>query len=215
VSQTESVAPYALFGDNSGDYNDWTPAVGNYTLKATPFSGSGGTGTAGTAATINFKVVNIPSITLTLINSTNDLDIQTLKDGDSINLATLSSTNLNIRATSASSIGSMVFNLSGAQTVNQTESVSPYALFGDNSGDYNDWTPAVGNYTLQATPFSGGGGTGTAGTAATINFKVINKAPNGARMARKILNAVVPDANQLNVYPNPSITGRFYNKSSQ
>ena len=103
----------------------------------------------------------------------------------------------------------MVFNLTGAQTVNQTESVSPYALFGDNSGDYNNWTPAVGNYTLKATPFSGGGGTGTAGTAATINFKVINKAPNGARMAAQNINAVVPDANQLNVYPNPSITGRF------
>jgi hypothetical protein len=33
-------------------------ATGGYTLKATPFSGAGGTGTAGTSLTIKFTVTN-------------------------------------------------------------------------------------------------------------------------------------------------------------
>jgi hypothetical protein len=57
-SQTENTAPYALFGDTNGNYDAWTPARGSYTLKATPFSRSSGTGTAGTSLTISFTVTN-------------------------------------------------------------------------------------------------------------------------------------------------------------
>jgi hypothetical protein len=57
-NQTETTPPYALFGDTSGHYAPWTPATGSYTLKATPFSGSSGSGTAGTALTISFTVTN-------------------------------------------------------------------------------------------------------------------------------------------------------------
>jgi hypothetical protein len=58
-TQTENNAPYALFGDNgSGTYNPWTPAIGSYTLKCTPFTSTNGTGTAGIALTINFTVSN-------------------------------------------------------------------------------------------------------------------------------------------------------------
>jgi hypothetical protein len=103
----------------------------------------------------------------------------------------------------------MVFNLSGTQSVSSTESVAPYALFGDDNGNYNNWTPAVGSYTLTAIPFSGAGGTGTAGAATTINFNVVNTPASGARIASQNVNEVIPNAGQLNVYPNPSITGRF------
>jgi len=57
-NQTETNAPYSLFGDVSGNYNPWTPPLGGYTLKATPFSASGGSGTAGTSLTISFTVTN-------------------------------------------------------------------------------------------------------------------------------------------------------------
>jgi hypothetical protein len=61
---TESRAPYALYGDNnSGDYYAWTPVVGSYTLKATPFTASGGTGTAGSDLTVNFTIVDQAPIT--------------------------------------------------------------------------------------------------------------------------------------------------------
>ena len=258
-NQTETVAPYALFGDNNGAYNAWTPPIGNYTLMATPFSSSGGSGTAGTSLTINFRVVDSaiasnaaptanagaaqsitlpantvqldgsgsndadgtvasyswsetsgPSIisfspgaaaqkptvsglvagsyvfalvvtdnggvvskpasvsitvnsapagqavsTFTLVNAANNQDIQTIANNATLNLATLPSRNVNIRAnTSPATVGSVAFNLAGTQSRTQTETTAPYALFGDNNGTYNYWTPATGNYSLTGTPYT-------------------------------------------------------------
>jgi large repetitive protein len=92
-----------------------------------------------------------------------------------LSLSSLPTRNLNVRAnTSPATVGSVVFALTGAQSENRTETNAPYSLFGDNSGDYNPWTPPLGSYTLKATPFTGSGGTGTAGTSLTINFSVTN-----------------------------------------
>ena len=257
-SQTENMAPYALFSDVNGDYNPWTPPVGNYTLLATPYSGAGGAGTAGAALSISFSVVdgggtpgpftlatavfgsgtvtkspntathvsgstvsltaapaagfaftgwsgdatgttNPLSVTMnanksimatftatsggqsvssyTLVNADSNADIQLLAAGATLNLATLPSRNLNIRAnTNPATVGSVVFALSGAQVQNQTESVAPYALFSDNGGAYNPWTPPVGSYTLTAQPYTAASGGGTAGTALTLAFSVIDQA---------------------------------------
>ena len=181
---TETVAPYALFGDVGGIYNSWLPAAGSYTLKAVPYTGSKGTGTAGTSMTITFTIVDkssntSPITSFTLVNATTDQDIQTITNGDVFNLATLPSKNLNIRANTLTTVGSVVFNLSGQQVRNFTEGLPPYALFGDIVGDYKNWTPAVGNYNLKATPYSAGGGTGNAGTALTISFSFKDQ-PSGA-----------------------------------
>ena len=55
---TESAAPFALAGDDTGKYRVWKPSTGNYTLKVVPYSKSGGGGTAGTPLEIAFKVQN-------------------------------------------------------------------------------------------------------------------------------------------------------------
>ena len=54
--KVESAAPYALFGDSNGNYSTWTPATGTYTLSATPYTNTGGTGTAGTPLSITFHI---------------------------------------------------------------------------------------------------------------------------------------------------------------
>ncbi|MCU0591399.1 MAG: fibronectin type III domain-containing protein [Desulfobacterales bacterium] len=54
----ENAAPYALAGDSNGDYTAWSPAVGSHSLTGTPYSGSEGTGTTGTALSISFTVTN-------------------------------------------------------------------------------------------------------------------------------------------------------------
>jgi hypothetical protein len=96
-------------------------------------------------------------------------------------------------------VGSVVFNLSGAQSRTVTESRAPYALFGDNNaGDYYAWTPAVGSYTLKATPFTASGGTGTAGTSLTVSFNVIDQAATTSTMMED------PTISQVKMYPNPS-----------
>jgi len=98
-----------------------------------------------------------------------------LSNNATLSLSALPTRNLNVRAnTSPVNVGSVVFALTGTQTRNQTETTPPYALFGDTNGDYAPWTPATGNYTLKGTPFSGAGGTGTAGTSLTVKFSVTN-----------------------------------------
>ncbi|WP_347158799.1 malectin domain-containing carbohydrate-binding protein [Pontibacter chitinilyticus] len=183
---TESAKPYALFGDDThGDYYAWAPAVGSYTLKATPYTASKGTGTAGTTLSVSFTVVNqsaadseLQVSSLTVVNADNNQDLQMLTNGAALNLASLPTKNINIRAnTNPSTVGSVVFQLSGTQSKSVTESIIPYALLGDDThGDYYAWTPAVGNYTLKATPYSASKGTGTAGTALSLNFSVVNQA---------------------------------------
>jgi membrane-bound inhibitor of C-type lysozyme len=55
--RTENAAPWSLAGDANGNYAAWTPSLGNHTLVATPYTGSGATGTAGASLTVTFKVL--------------------------------------------------------------------------------------------------------------------------------------------------------------
>ncbi|MCU7549109.1 cadherin domain-containing protein [Chitinophagaceae bacterium LB-8] len=137
--------------------------------------------------------------TFTLINADTEQPIQTLTNGSTLNLATLPSRNLNIRAnTNPATVGSVVFALSGTQTKNVTESRAPYALFGDNnSGDYYGWTPATGSYTLKATPFTSTGGAGTAGTSLTVGFTVMDQAATTSTISEG------QTISHLKLYPNP------------
>ncbi|MCB2378019.1 T9SS type A sorting domain-containing protein [Hymenobacter sp. BT635] len=189
-SITESVAPYALFSDFQGDYFNWTPAAGSYTLTATAYSEAGGGGTAGTPLTLSFSVLDPPAnvTSFTLVNADTDQDIQTLTTGTALNLSTLPTRNLNVRANvNSSPVRSVVFALSGAQTQNVTENTAPYALFSDDTGNYNAWTPTPGTYALTATPYVGANGTGDNGAALTINFSVID--PSGTVTSFTLVNA--------------------------
>ncbi|NJL15795.1 MAG: hypothetical protein HC913_24155 [Microscillaceae bacterium] len=79
-TQTESVAPYVLYGDNAGNYNPPPSPFteGNYTITATPYSASGGNGTAGVPLSVNFSIFsggnNCSSLTLnkTTVSATCD-----------------------------------------------------------------------------------------------------------------------------------------------
>jgi hypothetical protein len=183
ATATESSAPYALAGDTGGNYNAWTPSLGSHTLSATPYSGSGATGTAGTALTISFTVIDQdpPSgpavVSFTLMDADTDTPLlDPMNGGSTINLGTLPTRNLNVRANvNAAPIGSVRFAYDGNSTA-RTENSAPYALAGDTSGDYNAWTPTVGSHSLGATPYAGTGATGAAGTPLTITFTVIDQA---------------------------------------
>ena len=69
-NQMANSVPYSLFGDNgAGTYFPWTPNPGSYTLDSTPFTGSNGSGLAGTSLTINFTVTLAPP-TITAVSQT-------------------------------------------------------------------------------------------------------------------------------------------------
>jgi glucose/arabinose dehydrogenase len=123
----------------------------------------------------------------TLIDADTDQAIPAfdpIPDGAVLNFATLPTTNLNIRAnTVPGTVGSVRFGLDENPSF-ATESLLPYALAGDSmTGDYFAWTPALGQHVLTGTPYTGSGATGSAGTALTIGFTVVNQAPPGGNQA--------------------------------
>lgn len=114
---------------------------------------------------------------LTLINADTNADIGTMTDGMTIDFAAIGTTNLSVRAnTNPNPTGSVKFSYDGNNNYH-TENFAPYAIAGDSGGSYNPWTPTLGSHTLTATPYTGSGATGTAGTALTVNFDVVNGVP--------------------------------------
>lgn len=182
VRSDDSGPHYSLHGDKKGNYFSWTPPVGTYTLTAGTYSKSNGCGTPGCEQTITFTVIDQPatntSVTgFNLINAVSNQPIKPLVNGDVLNLATLPTRKLNIQAlTNPAKVGSVLFNLSGQESKVRSDDSGPgYSLQGDKNGDYFNWTPKPGTYTLRAQSYSGSNGTGTPGGQKTITFTVIDQ----------------------------------------
>ena len=193
ANRTENAAPYAMFGDDSGDYRVWSPAPKagyKYSLTASAYTGSKATGTKINTKTISFSFIDQePStegvVSFTLINANNNSPISgynPIANNAQIDISKLPTTNLNIRAnTNPSKVGSVVFSLdgsSGGSDFSRTESAAPYALFGDDNGNYRTWKPSAPKagykYTLVGTAYSGSKGTGTKLEAKTISFSFVS-----------------------------------------
>lgn len=218
LSRTENSVPYALFGGNNDEYNAWTPAVGSYTLKATPYSRAHGEGKVGQGLSIDFNVIDTNTdadgqvVSFTLINSNTNLPIGSIHDGDIINLADLPTNNVNIRAnTNSKKIRSVEFNLSGQLNRNKIEKGAPYALFSDKKGNYHAWNPEEGTYTLKATPFLGNGDDKIAGGSKTITFTVVEDSDSEIYEAN---NAGGSSSELVHAYPNP-VTSTLYIKAGE
>ncbi|MEM8899920.1 MAG: T9SS type A sorting domain-containing protein [Bacteroidota bacterium] len=123
-------------------------------------------------------VCDIPRIhKVLLINADTDLEIQPLTDGSIINLAEFPYP-LNVNAVpedcEAKTVNSVRFELQGPLELSRTESAAPFALGGDNRGDYLPLDFKIGNYQLSLTPFSEKGAKGISGLEKVINFRVVN-----------------------------------------
>lgn len=114
-------------------------------------------------------------LSLVLMNADTQQPIQTLTTGTILDLAKLPTRNLNVLAISSKTIGSVGFNLTGAQTNSSSQTTAPYSLFGDTGGKVLPWTFVTGNYSLTATSYSGINATGTAGPPLTVSFQVIDQ----------------------------------------
>jgi uncharacterized repeat protein (TIGR02543 family) len=161
------------------------------------------------AITATFEVTTTGSQQVTgfvLVDAHTEQDLQAIADGATINLSSLQNTKLNIRAnTSPTTVGSVRFELSGAQSKTYTDNDAPYALHGDDGNGnyyYGNWNPpAVGTYTLKATPYSDRKATGTAGVPLTITFTVVEG--DGAVSSEKSSKVVPLGLEKLSVHPNP------------
>lgn len=108
-----------------------------------------------------------------LVNASTDNDIQTLVNGTQLLSSQVGSLSLNIKVnTNPTLVGSVFISLSGPVNATRTENGAPYALFGDNNGDFTGRLLPNGNYILSATAYSGANRTGTIGTTSTINFQI-------------------------------------------
>ena len=106
----------------------------------------------------------------TLVDADTNTDILTIEEGMVYDADAISTgVRLNIRA-NANGVGSVDMRLRGALAKNRTETSAPYALYGDNNGNYFGTNFPLGAYTLTATPYSGPGATGTAGEPLVVNF---------------------------------------------
>jgi len=149
--------------------------TGTYVLRLTANDGAL---SAGDDVTVTVNPAAQAVISFTLINADTDQPIATfdpLNDGATLNLATLPTRNLNIRAnTSPATVGSVRFGLDGKSNY-RTDNSAPYSLGGDNNGNYSTWKPSLGSHTLTARPYTRSDARGTAGTALTITFTVTDK----------------------------------------
>jgi Flp pilus assembly pilin Flp len=80
-------------------------------------------------------------------------------------------TNINIRADTTRTHGSVHFEIVGPTNQSWTENIPPYLAWGDNSGNYNPGSLSPGEYTITATAYSGASQSGT--VVGTLSMKFI------------------------------------------
>ncbi len=133
------------------------------------------------------KSANTKPIAVTgfnLVDAKTNQIIQSLKDGDVIDLDKLTYKDFNVLAvTEGGGVKSVALELKGAirqyesekLLIQRTENSAPYALFGDKNGDARNWNPEPGYYVLVAVPYTEKGNKGLAGRALSIAFNVIER----------------------------------------
>lgn len=111
-------------------------------------------------------------VSFTLVDADTDEDIGLMVDGATLDLSTLPP-QLNVRAnTNPEIVGSVRFALNDDDDY-ATENGAPYALAGDDGGDYRPWTLGPGSYVLTATPYGEANAGGESGLPLTVSFEII------------------------------------------
>ncbi|MDW3648218.1 MAG: DUF4331 family protein [Bacteroidia bacterium] len=200
-SRVENVFPYSLFGDRNGNYTGIPLTPGSIQITATPFSRRSARGTAGVPLSISLTILqsaNQQAVnSFTLVNARNNQDIGPLTDGMTIDLASLPSRRLNVRAnTNPQRVGSVKFESSRG---NRTENVFPYALGGDRNGNYFDARLRVGTHRIKATPYSRSSARGDRGMSLEITIHIVDSRNSSYQ------NDTNLEGPTLSLYPNPVV----------
>jgi hypothetical protein len=111
---------------------------------------------------------------LWLVNAESDQPIMQLTDGMTLDLNSLETDKLNVRADANGETVSIRFDLGGSTY--SVENSAPYALAGDRKGNYHAWTPAEGELLIAATPFTRVNARGEAGDTLELQVHVVRGA---------------------------------------
>jgi hypothetical protein len=155
------------YGKATATYNEMLPS-GNGG-STTPTSPTDGTSTQPTTP----ANTGISVTSFNLVNAGTEKEVKAISNGSSISLSALGIKSANVRAVTSGTIANVKFELSGAQSKTYTDAAAPYALMGDDGNGnyyYGNWNPpALGTYTLKATPYDS---KGVAGASKTITFTI-------------------------------------------
>ncbi|MEK6481831.1 hypothetical protein WJR50_30085 [Catalinimonas sp. 4WD22] len=154
---------------------------GGYLLAGSSFSNASGDKSEDSRGGSDYWVVKIKETDATfsiqsfaLVNAANNEELQTIHNGDNIDLAMLPTRILSIAALT-DAVGSIAFHLQGPLNHKQTENFAPHVLFGDNPrGDVQGKLLPVGDYQLTATPYELRNKEGNIGPSLSIHFTLIN-----------------------------------------
>ena len=199
-SRVENVAPFTLFGDLDGDFYGQILPEGSYTLTATPFSQPNKMGEEGESLTIQFSVEDLLSLDLGTFAILADADtgdalISMREDQNYIidnNEVATENVTIFLSPAYTTKVKSVSLSLSGVLTHQRIENVEPYALFGDNTGDFNGMHLPIGRYFLKAIPYTEMNGQGKRGFTRFFEFEIINS------------DNLSPMAKNTVLYPNPA-----------
>ena len=170
-THSEFVIPYAVFGDNNGDYNGKIFSKGNYSIWV-GVDDDVSDSHYWDIMTINFSVGEVVHKidAFHLVRSDLDLISWEVEDGLPINFV---NNPLSFEARPGTfKVGSVVLELSGPISYSATENVEPFTLFGDSNGKFNGKVLPEGDYTLTATPYSETHEKGKKGIPLTIHFSI-------------------------------------------
>lgn len=125
----------------------------------------------------------IAVVSFTLVDAKTGNDLMTLTDGMTINMATLGTTKISIRAnTVPSPVGSVVFGLDSNPQY-RIENAVPYSIYNDTGKRYYAWPYTLGTHTIKGTPYTGSNASGTAGISRTVTFTLIKDSTSSAQTA--------------------------------
>lgn len=140
------------------------------------------------------EVATLTITRLVLVDAENDVDVMEVTDGGVIDLSMLATEKLTIRAETTDDVESVGFVLSGKIYQRKIENFEPYALFGDQNGDFAGTKFKPGRYRIQATPASRDWLRGKRGSTVSLGFEVIKG--QGGDPADIIKT--------IRIYPNPA-----------
>ena len=210
LSQTEFQAPYTLGGDQNGNFQP-VPSVarpGVYDIKAVALDTDGNELDTGE---ILIQVVDSDLWTadFVLVDASTDTDLVRLpRPSFVIDPETYVGVDLSLRAEVQGDAGSVRFIVDGQEF--RTESVPPFALGGDVSGDYAaiGKLKTPGELHILAIPYEGTQASGNAGTGLKITLQVLGQGTTAADRQQDLLSGAfsesIPDRVSLEGnYPNP------------
>ncbi len=126
-------------------------------------------------AAVNIQV-GAATMRAMLVNSTSNTQFAPISNGQQIAVSQLGFTEFSIEALQVpQGTNSVRLSLTGPINQTQAESVAPYALFGDNKGDFDGAAIVNGDYTLVMEAFSATAGGGALLETVSINFAFVDE----------------------------------------